>query len=189
MAYSLKIIIASTRPGRKGPSIAAWVHEASKENEFFDIEMLDVAAINLPFLDEPEHPRLQKYTKEHTKQWSEMINGADAFIIVTCEYNFGYPAALKNALDFLYNEWNHKPVGFVSYGGVAAGTRSVQQLKQIVTALNMMPIAASVNIPFFTKHIDEAGKFTGDETLTKSLNGMLAELEKWTAALQPLRKK
>jgi NAD(P)H-dependent FMN reductase len=189
MAYSLKIIIASTRPGRKGPSIAAWVQEVSSKNELFNIEMIDLATINLPFLDEPDHPRLKKYTQEHTKRWSEMIDTADAFIIVTCEYNFGYPAALKNALDFLYNEWNHKPVGFVSYGGVAAGTRSVQQLKQIVTALNMMPIASSVNIPFFTKYIDEGGKFSGDETLTKSLNGMLAELEKWTGALQQLRSK
>lgn len=189
MAYNLKIIIASTRPGRKGPAVAAWVNELLQQHPSFETEILDLAVIGLPFLDEPEHPRLQKYTKEHTKRWSEKINAADAFIIVTCEYNFGYPAALKNALDFLYNEWNNKPVAFVSYGGVAAGTRSVQQLKQIVTALNMMPIAASVNIPFFTKHIDASGKFSGDETLTKSLNGMVAELEKWAAALPPLRAK
>ncbi len=187
MAYRLKIIVASTRPGRKGPSVAAWVNEQGKQHSSFEIEMLDLAEINLPFFDEPEHPRLQKYTHEHTKRWSEMVNSADAFIIVTCEYNFGYPAPLKNALDFLYKEWNYKPVAFVSYGGVAAGTRAVQQLKQIVTAQKMMPLAESVNIPFFTKYIDADGKFSGDETLNKSLNGMLAELLKWIPALQPLR--
>lgn len=189
MIYSLKIILASTRTGRKGPSVAAWVNEIARQHTTFDVELLDLAEINLPFLDEPEHPRLQHYTHEHTKRWSSLINAADAFIIVTCEYNFGYPASLKNALDFLYKEWNYKPVAFVSYGGIAGGTRSVQQLKQVVTAQKMMPLAESVNIPFFTKHMDTSGKFISDEVLNKSLNDMLIELLKWTEALQPLRKK
>ena len=109
--------------------------------------------------------------------------------MVTSEYNFGYPATLKNALDFLYQEWNYKPVAFVSYGGISAGTRAVQQLKQVVTAQKMMPVAESVSIPFFTKHIDEAGKFITDDTLTHSAKIMLAELHKWTEALALMRKK
>src|SRR5215216_4804250 len=109
---NVKIIIASTRPGRKGPTIGSWITEKVKAHVDFNIEVLDLAAINLPFLDEPEHPRLQKYQHQHTKDWSDKIDNGDAYIIVTPEYNFGYPASIKNALDFLYNEWCYKPVAF-----------------------------------------------------------------------------
>ncbi len=102
--YNLKIIVASTRPGRKGPALAIWIFDVAKKHTEFSVELLDLAEINLPFLDEPNHPRLQKYTKEHTKKWSATIAAADAFIFVTPEYNYGYPASLKNALDFLFNE-------------------------------------------------------------------------------------
>ncbi len=185
--FNLKIIIASTRPGRKGPAVAEWVYGLSVNRALFNVELLDLATINLPFLDEPQHPRLKQYAHDHTKKWSKTIEEADAFIFVTPEYNFGYPATLKNALDFLYLEWNYKPVGFVSYGGIAAGTRSVQQLKQVVTAQKMMPLAEAVNIPFFTKHIDDAGIFKGDEILNKSAETMLDELLKWTAGMKTMR--
>lgn len=185
----LKIIIASTRPGRKGPAVAAWVHALISQRKELDVEILDLAVINLPFLDEPKHPRLKEYTKEHTKAWSKTIDEADCFVLVTAEYNFGYPAPLKNALDFLYQEWNYKPVAFVSYGGVAGGTRAVQQLKQVVTAQKMMPIAEAVNIPFFTKHIDDHGNFSGDDVLNKSAEDMLNELLKWADSLKPMRSK
>ncbi len=183
----VKIIIASTRPGRKGPSVGSWIYEITSKQRDMEVEVLDLAIINLPFLDEPKHPRFKEYTHEHTKKWSAIIEEADAFIIVTPEYNYGYPAALKNALDFLYQEWNYKPVAFVSYGGIAAGTRAVQQLKQVVTAQKMMPIAESVNIPFFTKHIDESGKFNGNDILRKSAEDMLTELSKWSETLSTMR--
>lgn len=186
--YNLKIVSASTRPGRKGILIAEWVYGLSARSEDFNVELLDLAEINLPFLDEPEHPSLRKYTKDHTKRWSGMMDEADSLIFVTPEYNFGYPASLKNALDFLFQEWNYKPVGFVSYGGLSGGTRSVQQLKQVVTAQKMMPVAESVNIPFFTQYITEDHRFVGEERLTKSVEIMLSELLKWTKALYPLRK-
>jgi len=187
--FKLKIILASTRPGRQGPAVAAWIHDICKEDPSFEVSLLDLAEINLPFLDEPSHPRLKKYVHDHTKKWSSTIEEADAFVIVTCEYNFGYPAPLKNALDYLFVEWNYKPVGFVSYGGLAGGTRAVQQLKQVVTAQKMMPVTESVNIPFFTKHINEQGKFIGDDHLSKSASEMLKELLKWTEALWELRNK
>lgn len=185
--YNLKIILASTRPGRKGPAIASWILDKSTQYPEFNVELLDLAEINLPFMDEPAHPRLKKYEHEHTKQWSKTIDSADAYIIVTCEYNYGFSAPLKNALDYLYNEWNNKPVGIVSYGGLAAGTRAAQMLKQVLTALKMMPLAESVNIPFFTKHIDEDDKFNGDETLDKSAEAMFGELLRWTQSLKTLR--
>jgi len=185
--FKLKIILASTRPGRKGPAVAAWIEEIARKYPSFEVTMLDLKAINLPFLDEPHHPRLQKYQQEHTKNWSNIIADADAFIIVTAEYNYGYPAPLKNALDYLFLEWNYKPVAFVSYGGIAGGTRAVQMLKQVVTAQKMMPVTESVNIPFFTKYIDDQERFNADDVHQKAANDMMKELEKWTKALKPMR--
>ena len=187
--YNLKIITASTRPGRKGPALANWIFDLAKKHTEFTVELLDLAEINLPFLDEPNHPSMQKYTKDHTKKWSATIAAADAFIFVTPEYNFGYPASLKNALDFLYNEWTYKPVAFVSYGGIAGGTRSMQALKQVVTAMKMVPIVEAVNIPFFTKYIDEQNKFNADEGINKAAEGMFKELLKWTETLHQMRNK
>jgi len=187
--YNLKIITASTRPGRKGPALADWILETAKKHIEFTPAILDLAEVNLPFLDEPNHPRIQKYEMEHTKRWSASIDAADAFIFVMPEYNFGYPATLKNALDFLYNEWNYKPVAFVSYGGVAAGTRSVQALKQVVTAMKMVPIVEAVNVPFFSKYINDQNKFNADDTIQKSAEGMLKELLVWTGKLKEMRDK
>jgi NAD(P)H-dependent FMN reductase len=184
---NLKIIIASTRPGRKGPSIAAWFYEVAKQHTGFTTTLVDLADVGLPLLDEPEHPRLQQYTKQHTKDWSAIVNSADAFVIVTSEYNYGLPASMKNAIDFLFKEWQYKPVGFVSYGGVSGGTRSVQMLKQVVTAVDMMPLSIGVHIPAFGKRIDESGKFNGDAGLDKSGEVMLNELHKWATALKPMR--
>jgi NAD(P)H-dependent FMN reductase len=185
--YSLKIIIASTRPQRKGPFIANWVYDTVKKYPAFKSDLVDLAEWKLPFLDEPAHPRLRQYQHEHTKKWSVEIDSADAFIMVTSEYNHSYPATLKNALDFLFQEWSYKPVAFVSYGGISGGTRSVQALKQVVAALKMMPMVEAVNIPFFNKYFDASGNFNPDETLQKSLNDTLSELERWTAALKTLR--
>lgn len=188
MKYQLKIIIGSTRPTRKGPIVADWFLKIAQQHPNFDVELLDLKEINLPFMDEPEHPRLQKYTKAHTKKWSKTIDGADAFVMVTPEYNFSYPATLKNALDYLSVEWSEKPMGFVSYGGVSGGTRAVQELKGPVTALGMMPIPQAVNIPFFTQFINEDDVFEANEPLEKSANLMLNKLQNWSKALKNMRK-
>lgn len=185
--YNLKIIIASTRPARKGPAVASWIHRLAAAHSAFSTELLDLAALNLPLMDEPEHPRLQKYQHEHTRNWSRMIDVADAFIFVTPEYNHSYPAPLKNALDFLFKEWAYKPVGLVSYGGIAAGTRAAQALKPVLNALKLIPLTEAVTIPFFTKLIDDTGQFNATEELEKSAAGMLNALEKWAEALSVLR--
>lgn len=184
---TLKIITSTTRPGRKGVIVANWITELARQTGRFDTELLDLATINLPLLDEPNHPRLQQYQHEHTKAWSAAIGSADAFIIVLSEYNFGFPAPIKNALDYLYNEWKYKPVGFVSYGGISGGLRSLQMLKQVVTGLHMMPIVESVTIPFFTKYIQDEDEFVPDETLQKAAHVMLHELERWSEALKHMR--
>ncbi|RYF97925.1 MAG: NADPH-dependent oxidoreductase [Chitinophagaceae bacterium] len=184
--YNLKIIIASTRPGRKGPLVADWVAEIAKSHPEFNVEVLDLAVVNLPFFDEPNHPRLKQYTHQHTLDWSAKIEASDAFIVVTPEYNFGFPATIKNAIDFLFQEWRHKPIAFVSYGGISAGLRGVQMLKQVVTTLEMFPITASVNIPFFARHIIDE-KFVAAEDQQKMAGNMFKDLLKWTPVFKSVR--
>lgn len=183
----IKIITSTTREGRKGISIARWIKAFAQRDNQYDIELLDLAEINLPMMDEPNHPRLGKYQHEHTKAWSAKIAEADAFIIVLAEYNFGYPAPIKNAIDYLFNEWQNKPVAFVSYGGVSGGLRATQMLKQVVTTLRMVPIVEQVNIPFFAKMIREDGAFHPDEIIVKSAAAMMKELARWIEVLAEMR--
>ncbi len=187
MKYQLKVIIGSTRPSRKGHIVANWFLDILKQHEYFEVEVLDLKEINLPFMDEPEHPRLQKYTHAHTIAWSKKIATADAFVMVTPEYNYSYPATLKNALDYLVKEWENKPMAFVSYGGLSGGTRAVQALKLPVTTLGMMPLPQAVNIPFFNQFINEDNVFHGNETLVISAEVMLDKLKIWTKTLKAMR--
>lgn len=185
----IKIITCSTRPGRKGPAIAEWVLNELKNETSAEVTLLDLKEINLPLFDEPNHPRLQKYDNEHTIKWSAEIEAADAFVFVMPEYNFSFPATIKNAIDYLFFEWQYKPVAFVSYGGISGGLRATQMMKEVVTTLKMMPIVESMSIPFFTKHIDENEKFISNATFEKQLKTMADELVKWTEAMKPLREK
>ena len=182
----LQVIVASVRKGRQGIGVAQWFVERAKQHGKFDVELIDLQAVNLPLLDEPNHPRLRQYQHAHTKAWSATVTRADAFVFVTPEYNYGSPPALINALDYVYGEWHYKPVGFVSYGGVSGGSRSVQMTKQIVTTLKMVPIVEAVTIPFFSKLMD-AGAFKGGETYDKAAVALLDELLKWSDALGVLR--
>jgi NAD(P)H-dependent FMN reductase len=183
----LQVLIASTRPGRIGPTIAAWFVGRAREYGAFEIEVVDLAEVNLPFMDEPNHPIRRQYTKEHTFRWSALVDSADAFVFVMPEYNYGFNAQLKNALDYLNWEWRYKPVGFVSYGGVAAGTRAVQMIKPVLTTLRMMPLVEAVHIPFFSNFINEDGQFEANIELETGADAMLAELLRWTDAMEPLR--
>lgn len=181
----LAIVIGSTRPGRIGPTFAEWFRGRAVAHGGFEVELVDLAQVNLPLLDEPNHPRFHRYVHQHTIEWSRTIERADALVFVTPEYNQGYSAALKNAIDYLHREWADKAVGFVSYGGVAAGTRAVQQLKQVVTALKMIPIAESVNLPFFSQFIDETGHVRANDVMTGAADAMLDELFRITTLLRP----
>ena len=185
----LRIIIGSTRPGRVGPSIAAWITERATEHGGFDVQVADLAELNLPMLDEPNHPRLRQYTHQHTRNWSAVVDASDAFIFVTPEYNYGFNAALKNSIDYLFHEWHNKAAGIVSYGGVAAGTRATQMLKQVLTALKIMPVPEAVNIPFVAQHLDEDRRFKSTELIDASATAMLDEVLRWTESLAPLRKR
>lgn len=184
----LQVIVASTRPGRLGSFVAAWFLEYARAHGEFDVELIEIADANLPLLDEPKHPALGQYEHEHTKAWSATMSRGDVYVFVTPEYDYSAPAALMNALQFLSREWHYKAVGFVSYGGVSGGTRSVQMTKQLVTSLKMMPMAEGVAIPFFAQYLDRAsGTFAPPEMQTKAAGVMLDELLKWATALRPLR--
>ena len=184
----LQIVIVSTREQRQGPAVARWFQTQAKKHAGFELELIDLAEVNLPLLDEPHHPRLANYVHEHTKRWSAIVSRADAFVFVTPEYNYGSPPSLVNALDYLLHEWAYKPVGFVSYGGISGGTRSVQMTKQIVTGLRMMPMVEAVNIPMFTQYIDRhTHEFKPTEVQEKASVAMLDELARWAEALAPLR--
>jgi len=184
----LQVIAVSTREGRSGPVVANWFLEQARAHGAFDVEAVDLGEIALPMFDEPRHPRLGQYEHEHTKAWSRTVSRADAFVFVTPEYNYGAPPSILNAIDYLNHEWQYKPVGFASYGGVSGGTRSVQMIKQIVTSVRMMPIPEAVSIPFFAQHIDkETGLFAPGATQDAAAAAMLDELLKWSNALAVLR--
>lgn len=185
-ALTLGVVVCSTRPGRAGAPIAQWFLDRARAHGKFGVELVDLATVALPIFDEPKHPRFGDYQHEHTKAWSRTVRGLDAFVFVTPEYNYGSPPALVNALHYLFAEWACKAAGFVSYGGLSGGTRSVQMTKQFLTTLKVMPLPEAVNIPFFTQHLHE-GVFTGTEAMEKSAAGMLDELHRWSEALRPLR--
>jgi NAD(P)H-dependent FMN reductase len=184
---TLLIIIASTRPGRVGGPVGQWIREQAQAHGAFQVEVADLAEIQLPFMDEPNHPRLGQYVHQHTKHWSARVAAADAFIMVTPEYNYGFTAPLKNAIDYLHREWQHKPVGLVSYGGIAAGTRSAQMLKQVLTALKMMPLTEAVAIPFVNQLMDANGQFQPTPSVESSAQALLDELARVTPVLATLR--
>lgn len=183
----LHVVIGSTRPGRLGLPIGRWAADAAAQHGGFDVELVDLAEIDLPILDEPNSPRMGKYTKDHTRRWSAKADEADAFVFVTPEYNYGPPPGLVNAISYLHREWLYKPVGFVSYGGIAAGLRAVQVLKQIVTTLKMMPVPDGVSIPFVFSLVED-GRFQPTPPVEASVAPMLDELLRWTEALHDLRK-
>ena len=183
----LDLIVASTRPARAGLHVAHWFLERAIDHASFQVELVDLAQIDLPMFDEPRHPKLRRYEYDHTKAWSAIVEPADAFVFITPEYNHGAPPALVNALDFLSQEWAYKPVGFVSYGGVSGGTRSVQMTKQIVAALRMAPLFDSVTLPFFREHLGHDGRFDPGERQEKATTRMLDELVRWARALRTMR--
>jgi len=187
MQIKLHTIIGSVRPGRIGLPVGQWIDGLAREDERFETTLVDLAEVNLPFLDEPEMPHLGRYTHDHTKSWSATIDAADAFIFVMPEYNGGVSPALKNALDFLSAEWKHKPVGLVSYGGISGGQRGAQMLKTSLLQLSLMPVPASVPIPFVSKMIGEDGSFEPTPPIAAGAPRMLDGIAEWTGVLRPLR--
>jgi NAD(P)H-dependent FMN reductase len=183
----LHVIAVSTRPGRAGFPVCQWAFERAKAHGVFDVELVDLKEVNLPMFDEPRHPRLQQYEHEHTRRWSAKIAAADAFVFVTPEYDHAAPPSLINALIYLVHEWAHKPVGFVSYGGPAGGTRGVQMVKPMLTSLRMVVLLESVIAPLFAERIDAQGVFNATDLQTAGAKQMLDALARWIPALAVMR--
>jgi NAD(P)H-dependent FMN reductase len=183
----LQVIVASTRPTRVGLAVGEWFRAQAQEHGAFDLDWVDLAELGLPFMDEPRHPRLRDYEHDHTRGWSERVDAADAFAMVFPEYNHGFNAPLKNAIDFLHHEWAHKPVGLVSYGGVSAGTRAAQMLKQVLLAQRMVPLTTAVSIPFVAQFVGEDGVLEANDTMQAAARDVLDDLVEHDRALRPMR--
>ncbi|MEU2630343.1 NAD(P)H-dependent oxidoreductase [Kitasatospora sp. NPDC007106] len=179
------IILGSTRPNRNGEQVAKWVLDIASRRDDADFELIDLRDHPLPHMDEPLPPSLGRYQHQHTRQWAAKIASYDGFVIVTPEYNHGIPAVLKNALDFLYAEWNNKAVGFVSYGGVG-GVRAVEQLRLVAAELQMADVRQQVTLSMITEFENYSVFKPGDYNLP-ALNTMLDQVITWSTALTPLR--
>ena len=187
MRPRLHTIVASTRPGRVGPAFAEWFHALAQAHDGFEAHLVDIADFALPVFDEPRHPTLRTYDHAHTRAWSASVDAADAYVFVTPEHNYGPPASLVNALNYVYAEWNYKPAGFVSYGGVSGGLRGVQVTKQLLTTLKVVPLVEAVVVPAYVQHLDPSGRFLAEDAHVQAANKMLGELKRWAEALKPLR--
>lgn len=184
----LNVIITSTRPGRNGKAVGDWFFDYANANKggFDEVVLTDLVDVGLPLYDEPNHPKMQKYEHEHTKKWSAIVGGSDAFVFVLPEYNFSAPPSFVNAVDYLWNEWAYKPAAFVSYGGVSGGLRSVQMAKALLTTVNVMPIPEQVVIPMVFGHLAD-GKFSPEKPHIDSAEQTIGALAKWAGALKTLR--
>jgi NAD(P)H-dependent FMN reductase len=181
----IAIILGSTRPGRNGEAVAHWVHEIAQERQDARTELVDIAQFDLPLLDEPIPPSQGQYSKAHTKAWSEKISGFDAFVFVTPEYNHGTSGALKNAIDFLYAEWNDKVAGFVGYGS-AGGVRAVEQLRLVMAELKVADVRAQVSLSLFTD-FENFSHFKPAAHQRQSVHTLLDQVIAWGRALRSVR--
>jgi NAD(P)H-dependent FMN reductase len=181
----IAIILGSTRPGRTGSPVANWVYEHARQRTDAEFELIDVAQQNLPLLDEPMPPSTGQYSKDHTKAWSAAIAPFDGYIFVTAEYNHSVPGALKNAIDFLYAEWNNKSAGFVSYGS-AGGTRVVEHLRGIAAELQLADVRAQVFLPF-DDEFDDDQDFVPTDEATEALTPLFDQVIAWAGAMKTLR--
>ena len=183
----IAIIIGSTRPGRNGEAVAKWVYETAQKRSDAEFELVDIKDFNLPLLDEPVPPMMGQYSKPHTKTWATKIGSFDAYVFVTPEYNHGISGALKNAIDFLFAEWNNKAAGFVSYGG-ASGARAVEQLRLVLAEVQMATVRNQVLLSMYTD-FENFSVFKPDSRKEASVNDMLDQLIAWAGALKMLREK
>jgi NAD(P)H-dependent FMN reductase len=182
---NIGIIIGSTRPGRNGEAVGKWVYEVARQRFDAEFELVDLLDFKLPHLDEVYPPAMGRYQEPHTLRWAEKIASFDGFVIVTAEYNHSIPGALKNAIDFLHAEWNHKAVGFVSYGS-AGGTRAVEHLRLVAAELSMVGVRAQVALPFATD-FDSSSVFEPSDFSHAALSTVLEQVVTWSEALRPLR--
>ena len=179
------IILGSTRPNRNGEQVAKWVYETASRRSDAEFELVDLRDYPLPHLDEPLPPSMGQYQNDHTKEWADKIASFDGFVIVTPEYNHSTSGVLKNAIDYLYAEWNNKAVGFVSYGAVG-GARAAEQLRLISGELQMADVRQQVALSLLTD-FENYSVFKPTAYHVAALNTLLDQVVAWSSALAPLR--
>lgn len=179
------IIVGSTRPGRKAAAVAKWAYDILKSRKDAEFEIVDIEDYKLPLLDEPVPPTMGQYSKAHTKTWSEKIASLDAFIFVTPEYNHSTSAALKNAIDFLFHEWNNKAAGFIGYGG-AGGVRAVENLRLVMCEIKVATVRAQVMLSLYSD-FENFTIFKPHEHHDKAVHAVADEVIAWGAAMKGLR--
>lgn len=185
MSLRIAVVVGSTRPGRRGAALAAWVLEAARAHGGADYALVDLADHDLGNLDEPGNPTAAEYTHDHTRRWSEVVAGFDGFVFVVPEYNHSFPGALKNAVDHVYDEWNDKAAGIVSYGGWAAGVRAAEALRLVLAEVQVATVRAQ---PAVDTHAGfTAGGYEPGPNLSALLHVMLDQLTAWAAALRGVR--
>ncbi len=183
------VLLGSNRPGRNGEKVARWFKDITNQRTDMEFEHVDIDDLQLPMYNEPRSPMEGNYQYDYTKRWSKKVADADAFVFITPEYNHGYPAVLKNAIDYLNHEWKHKPVGFISYG-VNQGVRAVEQLCQVLRVLKMVPISTLPHVGFnIITEIDSQGNLLVHEGKAPAAQNMLDELKWWSEALSIARSK
>ncbi len=179
------IILGSTRPNRNGEQVAQWVLNIAQRRDDAEFELVDLRDYPLPHLDEPMPPSFGQYQGEHTKEWATKIGSFDGFVIVTPEYNHGTSGVLKNAIDYLYAEWNNKAVGFVSYGAVG-GARAAEHLRLVAGELQMADVRQQVALSLITE-FENFSVFKPGDYNVDALNVLLDQVIAWSGALSPLR--
>lgn len=185
----VKVIVGSVRPGRFAKQPADWIMDLSEKHPEATFELVDLAEVKLPFLDESVPPSVSNgdYEQDHTKAWGKVIDEADGFIFVTGEYNHGIPASLKNAIDFVAKEWYYKPVSFVSYGAKAGGVRAVEQLREVAGWLRMYDMHDEVAIRNYWTQLDESGKFQPTDEQNEDAHRLLKNIAFWSEKMKPIR--
>lgn len=182
----IAVILGSTRPGRRGEQVAKWAHEFAQKHGGAEFDLIDLADHPLPHLDEAQPPLFGQYANQHTKDWSALIARYDGYVFVTPEYNHSTSGALKNAIDYLFQEWNNKAAGIVSYGSRAGGARAAEHLRLILGELMVADVRAQVTIPI-QQYFENWTDFAADKQLEDDLGALLDQVIAWSAALQPLR--
>jgi NAD(P)H-dependent FMN reductase len=190
---TISVIVGSTRQGRFSEKPAQWILQQLEKREGIESRLLDLRDFPMPFFDQPAPPAMRghpPYEHEVVKKWTAQIAASDGFVFVTPEYNYGPPAVLKNAIDWVYPEWNRKATAFVSYGGVM-GARAVQQLRETAIELQLAPVRSSVHIPVatFRAYFSGGDVEKGLAELERQANATIDDLLWWTAALKAARER
>lgn len=186
---NIGIIIGTTRPGRFCIQPGNWVYELARKQGGANVDLIDLQKVGLPLLDEATPPSMGQYEHEHTKRWAERVNNLDGFVFVTAEYNHSIPGALKNAIDFLFQEWNYKPASFVSYGGASGGSRSVEHLRGVMGELKVYDLREQVLLPQYFTRLNDQGQYQFSEAENQAATTVIRDTIFWAEQMKVAREK